>query len=362
MKLTPKEIKLSDIIVDPYNPRFIVQGAKDQSILIQELLGKKYVKDLLRSMQVDIKWVNRIVVQRVENHEYGGSLAGMGKYVVVEGNTRTVCLKSGKIKNVDGESNIPVLIAELESDESIEDFRKEIRVTQGIANVTVVKEWEPISKARHLRKMYDGFKDSNPEAKPSQLHKLIADELGKTVNEIRQAVIRYTLYKKIAEISDTIPEDKFGYIEAFDKNKETRAIFGMDPLTNEFHFEQGNEGDEIREELLEKIPELIKVASSQGINTKQFRDVIASNLSENPDEINQLFSELIDSDRDTTFHTLIDGDRVLDLEEKWQSIIDRVFEDVSAYPLMEDWAIADLDKFKNIKSKIDKIIKVLDEG
>lgn len=362
MKLTPQEIKLEDIIVDPYNPRFISQGAKDQSLLVQDLLGKKYVKDLLRSMQVDIKWVNRIVVQRIETHENSSSLDGMGEYVVVEGNTRTVCLKSGKIESIDGESKIPVLIAEIEDGEDIDDFRKEIRVTQGIANVTVVKEWEPISKARHLSKMYDGFRDSNPAAKPSQLHKLIADELGKTVNEIRQAVIRYTLYKKICEISDTIPEDKFGYIEAFDKNKETREIFGMNPITNEFHFEEGNESDEIREELLEKIPDLIKVASNQGINTKQFRDVIAKNLSDSPDKNNNLFSDLIDPESEATFHALIDGDRVLDLEEKWQNIIDRVFEDISAYPLMEDWALDDLDKLKSIKGKIDRIVKVLDES
>lgn len=361
MELSPQEIKLNEIIVDPYNPRFITQGAKDQNLLIQELLGKKYVKDLLRSMQVDIKWVNRIVVQRIETHEHADSLEGMGKYVVVEGNTRTVCLKSGKIVGVDENSNIPILVAELENGEDIEKFRKEIRVTQGIANVTVVKEWEPISKARHLRKMYDGFKDSNPDARPSHLHKLIADELGKTVNEIRQSIIRYTLYKKISEISDTIPEDKFGYIEAFDKNKETREIFGMDPLTNEFHFEEGNEYDEVREELLEKIPDLIKIASSQGINTKQFRDVIAKNLSGNLEKDNQLFSDLIDTDNDTTFHTLIDGDKVLNLEEKWQNIIDRVFEDISAYPLMEDWAVEDLDKLKGIQKKIDRIIKVLDE-
>lgn len=48
----------------------------------------------------------------------------------------------------------------------------------------------------------------------------------------------------------------------------------MDPLTNEITFEEEDEDDEVKEELLEKIPELIKLASSQGVNTKQFRDVI----------------------------------------------------------------------------------------
>lgn len=362
MELKPSEVKLKDIIIDPYNPRFINQGAKDQSLLLQDLLGKKYVKDLLRSMQVDIKWVNRIVVQRVETHEHAASLKGMGKYVVVEGNTRTVCLKSGKIIGINEDSEIPVLLAEKDDNEAIEDFHKEIRVTQGIANVTVVKEWEPISKARHLRKMYDGFKDANPDSKPSHIHKLIADELGKTVNEVRQAVIRYTIYKKISDISDTIPDDKFGYIEAIDKNKETRELFGMDPNSNEIVFNEGNESDEIKQELLEKIPELIKVASNQGINTKQFRDVITNNLSYDLEKNNSLLNDLIDTENTLTFHSLIDGDKALDLEERWEQILDRIFEDISSYPLMEDWAANDLDKLNNIKNKVDRIVKMLNEN
>ncbi|PYG50069.1 hypothetical protein DEU53_10220 [Pantoea sp. AG1095] len=361
MELIPSFAKLKDIIIDPYNPRFINQGAKDQNLLLQDLLGKKYVKDLLRSMQVDIKWVNRIVVQRITTHEHSDSLIGMGEYVVVEGNTRTVCLKSGKIEGINEDSEIPILLAEKESDETDDDFHKEIRVTQGIANVTVVKEWEPISKARHLRKMYDGFRDANPESKPSHIHKLIADELGKTVNEVRQAVIRFTIYKKISDLSDTIPEDKFGYIEAIDKNKETREIFGMDPVTNEIVFEEGNETHEIKQELLEKIPDLIKMASNQGINTKQFRDVITNNLTADLDKNNSLLNDIVDIESPITFHSLIDGDRAIDLEEQWQLILDRIFEDVSSYPLMEDWAIEDLDKLKSIKAKIDKIVTVLNE-
>lgn len=337
MRLSSRSIKLKEIVVDPFNPRFTTQGSMDQSILIQNLLGRKYVKDLLRSMQVDIKWVNRIVIQKIDTHEHSQQLEGLGNYIVVEGNTRTVCLKSGKIPGIDEESKIPVLVAELENGENLEDFRREIRVTQGIANVTVVKEWDPISKARHLRKLYDGFRQSEPDSKPSKIHKLIADELGKTVNEIRQSIIRYTLYNKICEISDTIPEKKFAYIEAFDKNKETRQKFGMNPDTNEIDLE--GEENEVKEELLEKIPELIRVAASQGINTKQSRDTINKNLDQDLDKINDLFGELIEDESSVTFYTLSSGEKQVDLQEEWQHNLEIMFEQISAYPLMEDWAI-----------------------
>jgi hypothetical protein len=360
MKLVPQKVKLKEIIVDPFNPRFITQGSIDQNILISNLLGKKYVKDLLRSMQVDIKWVNRIVIQKIDTHEFSQQLEGLGSYVVVEGNTRTVCLKSGKIPNINEESEIPVLVAELEREEHLEDFRKDIRITQGIANVTVVKEWDPISKARHLRKLYDGFKQSDSEAKPSKIYKLIADELGKTVNEIRQSIIRYTLYSKICEISDTIPEDKFGYIEAFDKNKETRQKFGMSPDTNEIYLE--GEENEAKEELLEKIPDLIRVASIQGINTKQFRDILNKNFDQDLDAINNLFGDLIDDESSVTFHTLISGEEQIDLQEKWQNILETMFEHISAYPLMEDWASQNSEKLSQIKTKLDKIVSLINEN
>lgn len=85
-------------------------------------------------------------------------------------------------------------------------------------------------------------------------------------------------------------------------------------------------------------------------------------MSKDLESNNNLFNDLINSESDINFHSLIDGNRAIDLEERWQQIIDRIFEDVSAYPLMEDWADHDLAKLKSIKTKIDKIISMLDEN
>ncbi len=301
MELIPKKIKLRNILIDPFNPRFINYKSKDQDKLLNDLLGRKYVKDLLRSMQIDIKWVNRIVIQKVETHEHRSELEESSKYVVVEGNTRTACLKSLKIKGINEDSEIPVLFAKQTEGETLEEFQKEIRITQGIANVTVVKEWDPISKAKHLRKLYNGFKKRNPSFRPNQIYKIIADELGKTVHEVRQSVIRYTIYSKICEISDTIPPERFGYIEAFEKNKDIRQTFGMDPATNEFIFV--DEEDELKEELLGNIPELINQASNQGVNTKQFRDLMYRRVTNDVEEVHRLFNDLIQSN--VTLHSLI---------------------------------------------------------
>jgi hypothetical protein len=360
MELIPQEVCLKDILLDPYNPRFITQGSEDQQQLLKNLLGKKYVKDLLRSMQIDIKWINRIVLQKIDTHEHFSKFNGQSRYIVVEGNTRTACLKSNKIDGITEDSKIPILFAKQTKGESLVEFQKEVRITQGIANVTVVKEWDPISKAMHLRKLYDGFSKKHPDYRPPQLYKLIADELGKTVHEVRQSIIRYTIYSKISEISDTIPEEKFGYLEAFEKNTEIRQVFGMNPNTNEIEF--NDENDELKEELLEKVPELIRKAANQGINTKQFRDLLHTKLTQDTEEVLNLFNDLIDDENSITFHALMKDNVSTNLREEWESKINRIFDEISGYPLVEDWAKDDLVSLNNIKLKLDRIVTFLNEN
>jgi hypothetical protein len=362
MKLIAKEIELYDIMIDPYNPRFIDQSYSDQNVLIKELLKKKYVKELLRSMQIDIKWVNRIVVQEVDKHENSDVLKKEKcKYVIVEGNTRAACLKSNKIKGITCDTKIPVLVAQKEKSETLEEFQKQIRITQGIANVTVVTEWGPLSKAKHLHKLYDNYKNENSRKKPNQLYKLIADELGKTVHEIRQAVIRYSIYIKVAEVSDTIPEDKFGYIEAFEKNKVTRALIGIDSETNEFELNSENDDYTYEIEILEQIPDLIRLAVSQGINTKQFRDIIYSQVSnfKDAEDFNVFIQGLLSDGAEDSFHSLLREESNIHSENYWNRKMEEALETISSFPVIEDWASHFKGKIEMTKNKLEKILKVI---
>lgn len=355
MKLTPINVSLKELMIDNYNPRFTKQKNVSQKDLINEMLSSKSSKELLRSLQEDIKWVNRIVIQDIDKHEHYDNLNKdeNHKYIVVEGNTRLACLKSGAIVGFDEETCIPVLLAEMEKEEILDEFRKQIRITQGIANVTVVKEWSPISKAKHLLSLYNDVKTKN---KPAEIYKQISNELGIGIKEVRESVVRFMIYEKISNISEPIPEDNWGYLEAFDKNSKIRSLIGLDLENNDFV----NDDDEYYVEIFENIPELIKQALRSGLNTKQFRDIIfeIAKESENSEAFSNTINEIISEEI-----SLLSKAKKNELSDKdqWSKKLDDILKDISAFPNMADWAVELLDKLNNIESKLSKQIKNVSE-
>lgn len=357
MKLKPIEILLKDVMIDPYNPRFTVTKTNDQSTLIHEMLQSKSSKELLNSMQEDIKWVNRIVVQIIDTHEEKVKLNSSKtqcKYVVVEGNTRLSCLKSGTIVGYNDETLIPVLLAEKEVDESFEEFKKQIRITQGIANVTVVKEWSQVAKAKHLNSL---FNDSISSKRAQDVYKQISTELGINLKEVRELIIRYKIFHKIAEISDPIADDNWGYLEAFDKNIQIRKIIGMSPETNEFI----NNDDEYYDEILSEIPNLIKHAHLQGLNTKQFRDVIIeiSKTHFTSEDFNSVIKEVLDSSSDTSLVSLKNNMKIKSDKEQWENDLNLILDKISNFPSVSDWAIELQDKLNKIDEKVKKHLDII---
>jgi len=358
MKLNPFEIELNKIMIDPFNPRFVNEKLLTQESLVNEMLQSSQSKELLKSMQQDIKWVNRIVVQKIETHHKSEKLQKFKadyEYVVVEGNTRISCLKSGKISNYDENTIIPILLAEREDSESLEEFWKQIRITQGIANVTIVKEWSQVAKAKHLNALYE---DSIDGKRSHDIYKSISTELGIGLKEVRESIIRYKIFSKIAELSDPIPDDHWGYLEAFDKNISIREKIGINKETNEF--EENDE--EYFEEILIQIPKLISQALHQGLNTKQFRDIIieVTNDINSSEDFNTLISDILDSNSPTLLTNLSKKKNIITDKEQWEADLDQIFDKISSFPSVQDWAIELKDKLENINSKISKHLQIIE--
>lgn len=359
MKLEPIEVKLEEIMIDPFNPRFTVNKTMDQQTLIHEMLQPKSSKELLNSMQEGIKWVNRIVIQKIDTHEFKEKLLPIKnnfKYVVVEGNTRLSCLKSGAINNCTESTLIPVLLANKEVGESEEDFKKEIRITQGIANVTVVKEWSQVAKAKHLTALFNDLIVNN---RAPEVYKQLSTELGINLKEVRELIIRYKIFSKISEISDPISDDNWGYLEAFDKNITIRRIIGMSPETYEFI--SNDEEDEYYEEILSDIPGLIKHALSQGLNTKQFRDVIIDISKNNvtSEDFNLIIKEILDPASETSLVSLKNNLKIKSDKDQWEDDLKNILEKISSFPIVSDWAIDFKEILKKIKEKTDKHLKII---
>lgn len=358
MRLENINVPVKEIYLDPYNPRFLNHENQNQSTILQRIFKTRDAKELLASMTLNIKWVNKIVVIKSDNfteEQKKISDIGSAKYLVVEGNNRLACLKSGKISGYNDNSEIPVILAVKEPIESAADFEAQLRITQGIANVMVVKEWSVISKARHLYHMYKDILGRSEEGKlkPLDVYRRISQELGISVTEVRESVIRYEFFKTIESISDSIPEDHWGYLEAFDRTKEIREKFGMSSENNMFEIENDPEG--LIEEILKDIPSLIKKASSEGINSKQFRDIIGSIFSEikEREEIFEKISEIIKPDTDFNFRSYLDVKEVITEDEKWKKELDSILKTLGTFPPFAPWAI---DSKENLE-KITELIK-----
>ena len=107
MKVKEKKIKLKEIMIDSYNPRFVNKIGNSQQEIISHLQKGVEYKELLVSMLKKITWVNKIVVVPIEElSEDEKNLYRLDnpnfeqdfKYIIVEGNTRVACLHSEMLK------------------------------------------------------------------------------------------------------------------------------------------------------------------------------------------------------------------------------------------------------------------------
>lgn len=357
MKLHPEEVSLKEIMIDPFNPRFTTNKTFDQETLINHMLMSKESKELLNSMREDIKWVNRIVIQKIENHDKSTILEskkGDFNFVVVEGNTRVACLKSKKIDGYDLDTVIPVLIAEREKDEAKEEFSKQVRITQGIANVTVVKEWSPVAKAKHLNAL---FTDYISDSKAQDVYKKISSELGLNIKDVRDSIIRYKIFSRIEDMAEPIPDENWGYLEAFDKNSNVRNLLGLNPEKLEFDEDE----DEYFDEILGDIPALVKQALNQGLNTKQFRDVINDNAKKikTSEDFNHFIKDILDQNTDTSLVSLKNNLKITSDKEQWATDLKLVSDKISSYPSVADWSKDYLDILKQISTKVLRHIQII---
>ena len=105
LEFEKENIKVDEIMIDPYNPRFSeMYSDLTQEELLSKVWATRQTKELLASMEVGLKWVNNIVVRRVESLPYGKRKVIKGiekyKYIIIEGNTRLACLKHEKMKKI----------------------------------------------------------------------------------------------------------------------------------------------------------------------------------------------------------------------------------------------------------------------
>lgn len=365
--LNREEIQVNQIMLDPYNPRFSSANVGlTQDEILQMMWGRRETKELLASMMIELRWVNNIVVRRIDSlPETRRNCRDINQfeYVVVEGNTRLACLKHPKMMVGNENRVIPVLVAEKAEEDSQLVFENELKNIQAMANVMVVKEWDEPAKHKHIYDMYKGQREIAADKSFREIVKEIAKSTSGKEGDVRKAIFRCKLAEEISQESTDLKEDDWGYLEAFEINERTRASIGMN---NEYKFPweedsdtDDNETDSYRE-LINIIPEMIQAAKRQGVNTKQFRD----KYKEVVEEKNNYTEDIISAAQEINVGGSWQPNKPdsQNDKEQWCKKLDDANTYMRGYPVNEEWSREYTDKIENIKSIATRVLSQLQDN
>jgi len=376
MKLANQEAYIDQIMLDPFNPRFSISPSKQQEQIQRALMDDQKTKDLLNSMQSGITWVNKIVVRSLNTYDkegkakLGNDLHGFD-YVVVEGNTRLACLKDSKMgESFNRNTLIPIIEAVKEENETNDEYDRQLRRLQGIANVMVVKDWDDIPKAKHVFSLYVDKKQLHPGKSNLQIFKDISMELGISAAKIKMFIFRYMFYREISENSSQIVKDDWKFMEVFESNEAVRKLFGWDSH-NSINFDWEKENDEedgdslLKQELLYMFPEIMESAKREEISSKKLRDIIRNIYN------NQTVEEFLNEMKEVVKHDNEDYSynnwkrRYLntqlpdDSENEWDMKLTNILEMIKQYPMNEDWPLNQIGKLHDIQKKVCNLLKYI---
>lgn len=272
------------------------------------------------------------------------------KYVVVEGNTRISCLKSGKVPNFTEESEIPVLVATKEHNETDTAFEAEILITQGIANVMVVKEWDAIAKAKHIYNLYQSKIKLGKELEEAL--ESISTELGAKKADCKKQIQRYSIYSKVAEEDRTLTTSEWGYLEAFDINATTRDFIGLN--------DDMSWNDDNADGVVELIPNLIaKVGIPQIQHTKKFRDIMRKIISETNEREDVIVKINAFISGEESMSAILEHTQAATNQVAWQGKIDTAITTITNFPMNSDWSSSLLGSLVELQRKVNEGVNMI---
>jgi hypothetical protein len=359
LEFESENVKICEIMIDPYNPRFSGQYA---NLSQEELLAKVWAdgptKELLASMEIGLKWVNNIVVRRVASLpvEKRKSIKEVDKYnyIIIEGNTRLACLKHERMQKIILENEeIPVLVAK-NNGSSEKEFENDIRLIQAMSNVMVVKEWGEIAKFRHIYQLYLGQRELSPNLKFRDIVKIIKNCTSGKETDVKTAIFRCKLADEISKESTDLKDWEWGYLEAFGNNETTRKTVG---INKEYSFEwEENQDFETGAilNLINMIPDMIKSAKKEGINTKDFRDKYRE-IASRHDDVEDIIEEVTEiMDENSNISWRLNKNQKSD-KDIWKERLDNIVSMLKKYPVNDDWAIEYMGELKNIEKLVQKL-------
>lgn len=266
MKHVDKLLSIKEIYFDEGNPRILEDIGSTQKEIQDHVMKEYNTQNLLKGMQNGLVWSSRLVVTKLKDQD---------KYVVIEGNRRLACLKSGQIAGVDENTEIPVVEIVREKGDSDAKYNAEIKKFQGVANVSAVKEWRAVAKAKFSYTYFRELRQSEPETAPDEIIQRISEYYGDSTSSVKRSIVRYALYTESELLSGAkLNPSEYSYIEAVAKNERTKTFFGLNSKSYDFEWHSLSSDTDISEQKklrLQKLPQLINSLKKANVTTSEFR-------------------------------------------------------------------------------------------
>ena len=247
-QLTEARIGLSDLFLDPNNPRYadisnITRPVSEERVH-EETVQKKAMDSILTDrfdvsqLKESIQTIGFLPVDRLVVVE----LPQQGKYMVIEGNRRLAALKSlmldyeGGVVDLppqvkDSIEEIPVLIIEGDDKTRRDHFA---RVLQGVRHVSSVKSWGPYQQAQIIVMMLDDGKQLSE----------VKEALGLSsmrINSLRRSSYGLLQMQQDPEYKDYAKPDMFSHFEEAYKQPRLRTWLEWDDENNRYANEENRQ-------------------------------------------------------------------------------------------------------------------------
>lgn len=242
--LSPMQISLNDLLLDPNNPRFAELGGPNEPVPETRISEERVQHDALDRMKnarfdvVELRDtiktigylpVDRIVVRKWCNPIYPNVI----KYVVVEGNRRVAALKwlielhetGRETFNKDQLTNFMDIPALLLDEENAPDFTN--LVLPGLRHVSGIKEWGPYQKARAVFVLRES----------GQTPKEVAQSLGlatQSANQLWRSYLALEQMKADEEFGEFVQPSMYSYFEEIIKRPNVRNWLGWNDAEGKF--------------------------------------------------------------------------------------------------------------------------------
>ncbi len=189
-----QHVKISDLLLDPENPRLPESVERDQQSMLNYIAESTSIEELMEAIGENDYFPGEPLIAVPGND---------GKFVVVEGNRRLTALKllvdphscnepGARMKEIAKEAQhrpkeVPVIVR---------PNRREVLPYLGYRHITGVKQWDPLAKARYIEQL---FLLTNKELDPKKRYSEVARTIGSRRDHIKRNLDALAVYKIIKE-------------------------------------------------------------------------------------------------------------------------------------------------------------------